>query len=44
MNPFKKSSIVSTTFEVRQSKRDKDRNKQDRMDKNRKLKLKEKED
>ena len=44
MNPFKKSSIVSTTFEVRQSKRDKDRNKQDRMDKNRRLKLKEKED
>lgn len=32
VNPFKKSSIVATTWEVRQSKRDKGRNKQDRMD------------
>ena len=43
VNPFKKSSVVSTTFEVRQSKRERKTNKAEREDKKRVEKEKEKE-
>ena len=39
VNPFKKSAVVATTWEVRQSKRDKGRAKQDRLDQKRKAKM-----
>ncbi len=43
MNPFKKSAVVSTTWEVRESKRNKQRAKQDRIEGKRQGKAKDKE-
>jgi hypothetical protein len=44
VNPFKKSAVVSTTWEVRESKRNKQKAKQDRVEGKRQAKMKEKDD
>lgn len=43
VNPFKKSAVVSTTWEVRESKRNRQKAKNERVEGKRKEKVKEKE-
>ena len=44
VNPFKKSAVVSTTWEVRESKRNRQRAKSDRNEEKRKVKEREKDE
>ena len=44
VNPFKKSAVVSTTWEVRESKRNRQKAKNERVEGKRKEKMKEKEE